>query len=173
MAGITQNHQLLHPEQLINGKEDAANNFARGHNTIGKETVNVCLGRIRKFVNNYTGLQGFLVFNIVGGGTGFGLGSLLPKHLLVDYGEKSKPRFIFYLSPQVSTSVVDPYNNILSTHSLLEHTDVTGLQSSTRNFNKHLDTNGKRHQRQRATGLQYSTTHFHKHLDTNGKRHHR
>ena len=28
--------QLFHPEQLISGKEDAANNFARGHYTIGK-----------------------------------------------------------------------------------------------------------------------------------------
>ena len=28
--------QLFHPEQLISGKEDAANNFARGHYTIGQ-----------------------------------------------------------------------------------------------------------------------------------------
>jgi hypothetical protein len=28
---------LFHPEQLITGKEDAANNYARGHYTIGKE----------------------------------------------------------------------------------------------------------------------------------------
>ena len=28
--------QLFHPEQLISGKEDAANNFARGHYTIGR-----------------------------------------------------------------------------------------------------------------------------------------
>lgn len=34
--------QLFHPEHLINGKEDAANNYARGHYTIGKEWV-VCL----------------------------------------------------------------------------------------------------------------------------------
>ena len=27
--------QLYHPEQMITGKEDAANNFARGHYTIG------------------------------------------------------------------------------------------------------------------------------------------
>lgn len=26
--------------------------------------------------------------------------------------------------PQVSTAVVEPYNSVLSTHSLLEHTDV-------------------------------------------------
>merc|ERR1712093_220894 len=34
--------QLFHPEQLISGKEDAANNFARGHYTIGKEIVVLC-----------------------------------------------------------------------------------------------------------------------------------
>ena len=28
--------KLFHPEQLITGKEDAANNYARGHYTIGK-----------------------------------------------------------------------------------------------------------------------------------------
>ena len=28
---------LYHPEQLISGKEDAANNYARGHYTIGAQ----------------------------------------------------------------------------------------------------------------------------------------
>ena len=27
---------LFHPEQLITGKEDAANNYARGHYTVGE-----------------------------------------------------------------------------------------------------------------------------------------
>jgi hypothetical protein len=31
--------QLFNPSQLITGKEDAANNYARGHYTIGKEQV--------------------------------------------------------------------------------------------------------------------------------------
>jgi len=43
----------------------------------------------------------------------------------VDYGKKSKLDFCIYPSPQVSTSVVEPYNSVLSTHSLLEHTDVS------------------------------------------------
>ncbi|KAJ6692356.1 TUBULIN ALPHA CHAIN [Salix purpurea] len=119
--------QLFHPEQLISGKEDAANNFARGHYTIGKEIVDLCLDRIRKLADNCTGLQGFLVFNAVGGGTGSGLGSLLLERLSVDYGKKSKLGFTVYPSPQVSTSVVEPYNSVLSTHSLLEHTDVAVL----------------------------------------------
>uniref|UniRef100_A0A8C4LXC8 Uncharacterized protein n=1 Tax=Equus asinus TaxID=9793 RepID=A0A8C4LXC8_EQUAS len=43
--------QLFHPEQLITGKEDAANNYARGHYTIGKEFIDLVLDRIRKLTN--------------------------------------------------------------------------------------------------------------------------
>ena len=96
--------QLFHPEQLISGKEDAANNYARGHYTIGKEIVDLCLDRIRKLADNCTGLQGFLCFNAVGGGTGSGLGSLLLERLSVDYGKKSKLDFCIYPSPQVCLS---------------------------------------------------------------------
>jgi tubulin alpha len=119
--------QLFHPEQLISGKEDAANNYARGHYTIGKEIVDLCLDRIRKLADNCTGLQGFCVFHAVGGGTGSGLGALLLERLSVDYGKKSKLGYTVYPSPQVSTAVVEPYNSVLSTHSLLEHTDVAAM----------------------------------------------
>lgn len=116
--------QLYHPEQLISGKEDAANNYSRGHYTVGKEIVEVVLEKIRKLSDNCSGLQGFLIFNSVGGGTGSGLGSLLLERLSIDYGKKSKLAFTVYPSPQVSTAVVEPYNAVLATHSLLEHTDV-------------------------------------------------
>ena len=43
--------QLFHPEQLITGKEDAANNYARGHYTVGKELIDLVLDRIRKLVS--------------------------------------------------------------------------------------------------------------------------
>ena len=42
--------KLFHPEQLITGKEDAANNYARGHYTVGKEMVDIVLDRVRKMV---------------------------------------------------------------------------------------------------------------------------
>ena len=83
------------------------------------------LDRIRKLADNCTGLQGFLVFHATGGGTGSGLGSLLLERLSVDYGRKSKLSFAVSPSPQVSTAVVEPYNSVLSTHALLEHTDCT------------------------------------------------
>lgn len=45
--------QLFHPEQLINGKEDAANNYARGHYTVGKEIVDLVLDRVRRMVSSF------------------------------------------------------------------------------------------------------------------------
>lgn len=38
--------------------------------------------------------------------------------------QKSKLGFTLYPSPQVCTAVLEPYNSVLFTHSLLEHTDV-------------------------------------------------
>merc|ERR1712156_1033407 len=115
--------QLFPPEQLITGKEDAANNYARGHYTIGKEIVDLVLDRIRKLADQCTGLQGFLIFHSFGGGTGSGFASLLMERLSVDYGKKSKLEFADYPAPQVATAVVEPYNAILTTHTTLEHSD--------------------------------------------------
>jgi len=81
---------LFHPEQLISGKEDAANNYARGHYTVGKEVVDLVLDRLRKGADQCTGLQGFMVFHAFGGGTGGGFASLLLERLSVDYGRKAK-----------------------------------------------------------------------------------
>merc|ERR1712051_764513 len=58
-------------------------------------------------------------------GTGSGLGALLLERLSVDYGKKSKLAYTVTPAPQVATAVVEPYNHVLATHSLLEHTDVT------------------------------------------------
>ena len=62
--------QLFHPEQLISGKEDAANNYARGHYTIGKEQIDLSMDKIRRLADQCSGLQGFVVFHSFGGGTG-------------------------------------------------------------------------------------------------------
>lgn len=115
--------QLFHPETLITGKEDAANNYARGHYTIGKEMVDLVLDRIRKCADNCSGLQGFLLFHSFGGGSGSGFTSLLMERVAIDYGKKSKLEFAIYPSPQISTCVVEPYNAILNTHTTLDLSD--------------------------------------------------
>lgn len=120
-------HQLFHPEQLISGKEDAANNYARGYYTLGKEIIDLVLDRIRKIADMCSGLQGFLIFHAFGGGTGSGFASLLMDRLSMDYGKKAKLEFAIYPSPQISTAVVEPYNAILTTHTTLENSDCAFL----------------------------------------------
>ena len=115
--------QLFHPDQLVTGKEDAANNYARGHYTIGKEMIEPTMDKIRKMADNCSGLQvidiwrrscndkiwqwfdfsfqGFVMFHSFGGGSGAGFGSLLMERLMIEYGKKSKLCFSVYPSPLV------------------------------------------------------------------------
>ncbi|KAF9453041.1 tubulin alpha [Macrolepiota fuliginosa MF-IS2] len=116
---------LFHPETLISGKEDAANNYARGHYTVGKELIDPVMDRVRHLTDNCSGLQGFFVFHSFGGGTGSGFGALLLERLSKDYGKKSKLEFCVYPAPQLSSSVVEPYNSVLTTHTTLEHSDCS------------------------------------------------
>lgn len=135
---------LFHPETMITGKEDAANNCmcpvhlecsllnilvpfvdARGHYTVGKDLIDPVMDRLRKLADNCSGLQGVFVFHSFGGGTGSGFGSLLLERLSTDYGKKSKLEFCVYPAPQLSSSVVEPYNAVLTTHTTLEHSDCS------------------------------------------------
>jgi len=116
---------LFNNEFLLQGKEDAANNFARGHYTVGKEQMDTVNDRVRKLVDNCENPQGFIVTHAVGGGTGSGMGMLILERLAVDFRKKSKIGFELYPSPNISTCIVEPYNGLLSTHWLLDHTDVS------------------------------------------------
>ncbi|KAM0686348.1 alpha-tubulin [Conglomerata obtusa] len=118
---------LYHPSQLINGKEDAANNYARGHYTVGKEIIDQTMDQIRRLTDSCDGLQGFLIFHSFGGGTGSGFGALVMDRLSQEYGKKSKLEFSIYPAPRVSTAVVEPYNSILTTHTTLDHSDCSFL----------------------------------------------
>merc|ERR1719471_988105 len=115
----------FYDEYYIYGKEDAANNFARGHYTVGKEQMEVVVDRVRKIVDSCDNLQGFLICHAVGGGTGSGLGMLILERLAVDFRKKSKIGFEIYPAPSISTCIVEPYNGLLSTHWLLDHTEVS------------------------------------------------
>jgi len=117
--------KLYNKEYIIFAKEDAANNFARGHYTVGKEMMDQVNDRMQKLVEDCENVQGFIMAHSVGGGTGSGLGMLILERLAVDYRKKSKIGFEIYPSPNISTCIVEPYNGLLSTHWLLDHTDVS------------------------------------------------
>jgi len=49
--------ELFHPNQMISGKEDAANNFARGYHTVGREMITSVSECIRKMAEQSNSLQ--------------------------------------------------------------------------------------------------------------------
>jgi len=116
--------KLFYSGQFAAGKEDAANNCCRAHYTIGKEIIDLVLDKIRKAVETCNSLQGLVVSHSLGGGTGSGFGSLLFERLSVDYGKIPKISFTVYPSPQISTTIVEPYNAVLSTHRIIEDSDA-------------------------------------------------
>merc|ERR1711897_18046 len=70
-------------------------------------------------------MGGFVANHSVGGCTGSGLGALMLERIAVDYRKKSKLGFEVYPSPTISTCVVEPYNALLTTHWLLDHTEIS------------------------------------------------
>merc|ERR1719511_187015 len=87
--------------------------------------IDIVNDRLRKLVDNCDNLQGFIINHAVGGGTGSGLGALILERIAVDYRKKTKFGFEVYPSPNISTCIVEPYNAMLSTHWLLDHTEVS------------------------------------------------
>lgn len=52
---------------------------------------------------------------------------MMMERLSADFGKKCKLQFSVYPAPQISTSMVEPYNSVLSTHTTLEHSDCSFL----------------------------------------------
>merc|ERR1712241_355682 len=52
-------------------------------------------------------------------------GALILERIAVDYRKKSKIGFEIYPAPNISTCIVEPYNAMLSTWGLLDHTEVS------------------------------------------------
>ncbi|KAJ6001174.1 hypothetical protein N7481_001583 [Penicillium waksmanii] len=118
---------LFHPDQLISGKEDAANNYARGHYTIGKQLMEGVVDRIRRVAGTIAPLFRDFCSSI----------PLAAEQVLVSVHSCSstflpniprKPKeFVVYPSPRVATAVVEPYNAVLSAHDTIENSDCTFL----------------------------------------------
>jgi tubulin alpha len=116
---------LFNAEQLVTGNEGAANNFAFGHYTIGKELLDPVRDHVRKQADACDGLQGFMLFHAIAGGTGSGVGCLLLDALQKDFGKKTKMSFTVAPSPQISTTVVEPFNSVLALHQMVDLSDVS------------------------------------------------
>ena len=121
---------LFNPNFMITGNEDAANNYARGHYTIGRLYIDSVMEQVQKLAENCDGFEGFLIYNSFGGGTGSGFTSLLTERISSEYAKKIRLQYSVYPAPKISSAVVEPYNTILTTHSTLEHSDCTFLMDN-------------------------------------------
>ena len=70
LRGLARAGSLSRTEQLILGKEDAANTSARGHHIFGREIVDLVLERTRKLADNCIARRSFFVCNPLGRSTG-------------------------------------------------------------------------------------------------------
>ena len=109
--------QLYNPDNLLSGKESAADNHGMGY-YLGKRYLDECEERIRHMAESSDCLQGIIMYQSVGGGTGSGMGRILGEWMLRDYFKKCKIGVILYPSPTISNSVVECYNAALATELL-------------------------------------------------------
>lgn len=115
------------PDNVINGKNGAGNNWAKGHYTEGAELVEEVLDKVRQEVERCEAPQGFQICHSIGGGTGSGMGTLLLLKIRDQYPDRITSTYTVGPSKKVSDVVLEPYNAVLSSHQLLENADETFL----------------------------------------------
>ena len=93
--------KLYNPNNLVNGTEDAANNFGRGAYTVGRNILEQVLEPLRKMAETCEKLQGFMLYHSFGGGTGSGFNALLNENLSDEYQKQSKLGIAIFPSPTV------------------------------------------------------------------------
>ncbi|CAG5086235.1 Oidioi.mRNA.OKI2018_I69.PAR.g11149.t1.cds [Oikopleura dioica] len=102
---------LYNQRLMINGKEDSASNYGRGHYTIGREIIEPLVKNVESAKEQCDALQGIIVYHSHGGGTGSGLTALL-----LEYIKETKVPIMevpVFISPKFASSVVEPYNALL------------------------------------------------------------
>jgi len=115
---------LFNPGNYVWGTNGAGNNWAKGHYTEGAEIVENVIDTIRREAENADCLQGFQLSQSLGGGTGSGLGTLLIARIREEYMDRIFQTFSVFPSPDISETLIEPYNAVLSVHQLIENTDA-------------------------------------------------
>lgn len=124
-SGVYRN--LFNSENLVNGLEDAASNFARGFYTCSGKVVPKTFQNIRKEVEKSDNLQAIFMFHSFGGGTGSGTTCKLMEAIEQEFSKTPKIEITVYPGPAMSSAVVEPYNAVLCSSTADETSDVTVL----------------------------------------------
>ena len=113
---------IFDTRQLITSVSGSGNNWAVGHYTYGARYRESIIETVRRAAEKCDCLQSFLIMHSIGGGTGSGLGSLVPELLKDEFPEVY--RFVTAVFPSEDDDVVtSPYNSVLALHQLIEYAD--------------------------------------------------
>ena len=93
-------------DQFISGYEDTAKNYARGHFTMSRKIIDQTINQIRKVTQACGFVQGYILVNSIGGGTGYGFSILLSERLSIEYTKISKFDVTVYPSLIMESSAV-------------------------------------------------------------------
>jgi tubulin alpha len=115
--------ELFQPDSFIYGKE-AACTFSRGRDN--KQIQEKLFEKIKTLTESCEGLQGFMIFSSIAGGTS-GLYAAVLKHLNATYGKVNKINLTLCPSPKLSNSVIEPYNAVLANQIAIEYSDLNLL----------------------------------------------
>lgn len=134
--------KLFHPDSLLNGKEDAACNYARGFFRKAEEMTINTSDAIRKQAENCDRLQGFIIYHALGGGTGGGFGSSLIGTMTQEFPKKAKIELGIFPSPRLQSFVVEPYNCLLASTACIDDSEVVFMidnEAAWDNIKRNLD----------------------------------
>jgi len=115
------------PTSLVIGQEDAANNYARGYHCTPKWFTELCDDGIRHWMERSDGIQGMMFAHSLCGGTGGGFASMYIKRLQDFFPNVMKFGFQLYPSPQISSTVVEPFNALSAINQLSDTIDVAAI----------------------------------------------
>lgn len=122
--------KLWKVSNLLTGKEDAANNYARAYINVGRKMLGPLMEQVRITVERCDGLAGFNLVHSLAGGTGSGLTALLLECLFEEYVKKVRFSTTIYPSRIWSQSTVDPYNALLSMKATMDTLDCSLLMDN-------------------------------------------
>uniref|UniRef100_A0A182N590 Tubulin alpha chain n=1 Tax=Anopheles dirus TaxID=7168 RepID=A0A182N590_9DIPT len=121
---------LFNPDYLVRGKEDAANNYARGYYTLSHATLAGAMESARQIAEDADNLQGLMLYHSFGGGSGSGVTAHLLQELTEEFPRKCRLSFSVYPSPYLCTSVVEPYNTVLMTNRTMDSVECSFLMDN-------------------------------------------
>ncbi|KAF5401325.1 Tubulin alpha chain [Paragonimus heterotremus] len=124
-VGVYRN--LFNPQQLVNGWEDSASNFARGYYQNARKLMQPSMNAVRQLTEACDNLQAFTFHHSNGGGTGSGFTAALLEKIRDEYAKRVCFGLTLCPSDSLTNSTVEAYNSLLGFYVPTDYIDFSIL----------------------------------------------